>query len=603
MKASTLHSAGSDSWLCELPRDDNEREASVAQIYDFIQIQKAKEKFFSGAEIPTGLDAELLNSWKRSKESIGAIDRISAVSYGEEDQLDESLVDIFRAPINKFAETIEDTGLAVLLADPDGRILNRWCSDHSILRVLDRIGTVRTAILSEDTVGTNGVGTVLKTGKSVLVRGSEHVADFYGGSDCAGAPVWHPITGKLLAVVTLTSAVSQRSSLLVPLLKSLTYQLEGHVLNMSDLKTRSTLSSFLNIRSTSTGPVIAFGPHDMHVQNDSADRLSVADVQLIRRAAQDGRGDGSYPIQLSIGEAVLRLDEVDKGYPLATIIERERIHASGSKSLEPESKEKLIGRSSEWLSALSQIANHRQSASRVIVAGEIGVGKLSAALGYPAKAGANKYPFVIDSAEMHMLGLSEWLHRVSMSLDSHHRLIIQEIGSLTPQGLDGLASILENSHHNGSVILTQSANHQAEIDQIRIKFGVNSVWVPPLRERIGDIPALWRAFSESESNASNLRLTDDAIEVLRAYGWPGNVKELRTIVTGLLLEGKRGTISAEDLPQSLRRPKNSSLIDRVEADAIRRALEEAHGNRRKAAEILGLSRATVYRKMKSYRIA
>ena len=70
----------------------------------------------------------------------------------------------------------------------------------------------------------------------------------------------------------------------------------------------------------------------------------------------------------------------------------------------------------------------------------------------------------------------------------------------------------------------------------------------------------------------------------------------------LKAEGKNGLISVQDLPKGIKHQGRLSMIDRVEADAIRQALEEAHGNRQKAADILGLSRATIYRKMRTYHI-
>lgn len=98
-------------------------------------------------------------------------------------------------------------------------------------------------------------------------------------------------------------------------------------------------------------------------------------------------------------------------------------------------------------------------------------------------------------------------------------------------------------------------------------------------------------------------LQPDALAVLRGHRWPGNLTELRRTVDAIARSGKTGAVTAADLPESLRSTGSGlTLIEQVEVRAIRQALEEAGGNRARAAEILGLSRATVYRKMKSYRL-
>jgi transcriptional regulator of acetoin/glycerol metabolism len=88
-----------------------------------------------------------------------------------------------------------------------------------------------------------------------------------------------------------------------------------------------------------------------------------------------------------------------------------------------------------------------------------------------------------------------------------------------------------------------------------------------------------------------------------SYSWPGNVKELRRLISQLASSGKTGSVLPSDLPAAMQSSKTLSMIERVELEAIRKALQEAKGNRVKAADILGVSRATVYRKMKAYRIS
>lgn len=129
------------------------------------------------------------------------------------------------------------------------------------------------------------------------------------------------------------------------------------------------------------------------------------------------------------------------------------------------------------------------------------------------------------------------------------------------------------------------------------------VWVPPLRERTADISALWNVLVAQRSPGLRLVLGDEARQALEAAGWPGNVTELRTLVEQLISEGVRGLVQLDHLPDSLRARRSWSMIERTEMETIRRALQEAGGNRSKAAELLGVSRATIHRKLKTYNIS
>jgi sigma-54 dependent transcriptional regulator, acetoin dehydrogenase operon transcriptional activator AcoR len=151
--------------------------------------------------------------------------------------------------------------------------------------------------------------------------------------------------------------------------------------------------------------------------------------------------------------------------------------------------------------------------------------------------------------------------------------------------------------------LTMAPPSRAEADALSLRIGGKCVWVPALRERFADLPALWDSMTESFTPGCRLVLRADTLAVLRAHRWPGNLSEFRSVVRQVVDAQPRGPVAPHDLPKSVRDAcSRMSLIERVEREAIRQALDEAEGNRARAAEILGISRATVYRKMKTYRL-
>ena len=144
------------------------------------------------------------------------------------------------------------------------------------------------------------------------------------------------------------------------------------------------------------------------------------------------------------------------------------------------------------------------------------------------------------------------------------------------------------------------------------------VEVPPLRERKQDIPPLIAMFLKQFSQQLGKPEPDiapDAFQKLLDYAWPGNVRELQNAIEYAVVLAQQGVIGVKELPTEVQLRKLSEQaergapprmgvqsLDEVERDTILRALAECHGNKKKAAELLGIQRPTLYNKMKRYAI-
>ncbi len=142
--------------------------------------------------------------------------------------------------------------------------------------------------------------------------------------------------------------------------------------------------------------------------------------------------------------------------------------------------------------------------------------------------------------------------------------------------------------------------------------------VPPLRERSEDIPMLARHFLKEFSSTYSRRareLTDDAIETLMRYAWPGNVRELRNVIERSVIMNPATTrLDRKHLPPLVHRDAGRRTLGgeystlhqaraAYERDYILKKLDENHGNVSRTAEVLGLERSHLYRKMKTLGIA
>jgi DNA-binding NtrC family response regulator len=152
-------------------------------------------------------------------------------------------------------------------------------------------------------------------------------------------------------------------------------------------------------------------------------------------------------------------------------------------------------------------------------------------------------------------------------------------------------------------------------------FRVNTVMIslPPLRDRREDIPLLAHAFLQEfteERGRPVEGFSDDVLELFDAYTWPGNVRELRNVVERAILFCKGPKVTTDELPASIRDEPSGTrngvvagkvrtlqeAVERAETEAIRVALTATEGRRAEAAELLGVSRKTLWEKIKHHQI-
>jgi len=170
------------------------------------------------------------------------------------------------------------------------------------------------------------------------------------------------------------------------------------------------------------------------------------------------------------------------------------------------------------------------------------------------------------------------------------------------------------------ILLASNKDLDEEVKQGRFRkdlyYRINVVTInlPPLSERLGDIPLLAKHFLRmycAHHNKEKSGITDEAMEYLERYHWPGNIRELENVIERAVLLSRDKYIGTEDLPNSIRRQRSrrqdaykpKSLREALaepEKELIRQALEANHWNRQKTARALQINRTTLFKKMKRY---
>lgn len=152
-------------------------------------------------------------------------------------------------------------------------------------------------------------------------------------------------------------------------------------------------------------------------------------------------------------------------------------------------------------------------------------------------------------------------------------------------------------------------------EDLYFRLEVLPIYLPALRERIDDLPLLINHFREKLGKKLGKQaptLSPDALEAFRRYRWPGNVRELENTLEQLYILTDTPTISPEDLPEKLRHrsqepasyqlPPGGVVLEDIEQDLIRQALERSGGRIKEAAELLGLTYKTLQYRLKKHQI-
>ena len=308
-------------------------------------------------------------------------------------------------------------------------------------------------------------------------------------------------------------------------------------------------------------------------------KISVADRAQIR-----GRTNVVFHVQLTLQATVHRLG----------IHQPALTHIPG-----------LAGRSSVWRRSCKEVERCCRDRDWVVLEGEKGSGraKLAQAVGQYVKPGKNVRVLRSETFPTAARFVAEL---VTGSVDDDFALVLADVDDIADEVLEPVASVLQSRAGRGWIAATKSSvTHSQAIETLLLPFFTHTVTVPPLRHRIEDIDELVPCLLRDVASGSDVRLAPDAMRQLTKLPWPGNVAQLRRVLIETVARQRSGIISADKLPPECRSVTRRKLtqIEALERDAIVRSLDENGGNKREAALALGMSRATIYRRMRDYGLA
>ncbi len=335
--------------------------------------------------------------------------------------------------------------------------------------------------------------------------------------------------------------------------------------------------------------------------------------------------------------------------------------AFSSKQLEEENRElkkelfaqkfddgELVAESPKMKELLKTVDKIAQSQSTVLIEGESGTGKELIAHRIHRLSQRAQAPFI----PVHCAALTDTL--LTSELFGHEKgsftgaterkqgrferahqgtLFLDEMGEISKDTQVKLLRVLQEGEFErvGGTKTLQvdvrvlAATNRHLLDEVKkgnfredLYYRINVIYlkVPPLRERTEDIPPLVQNFIRQFSKANGKKITGidkKAMDLLIAYNWPGNIRELKNIIERMIVLSSEGMIGADLVPDDIqsfspRTHTGSELVNQtgslsdVEKELIEKTLRAQRGNKSSTAHALGISRRTLYRKLEEYKI-
>jgi len=532
---------------------------------------------------------EIELSWKRSRLSGVApeAEHIAELSVVEFDP-GSHLVAAASPVLEQMAGKLSGTAYSLLLGDRDCRLVYRWFDDPRFESVMDSLGLRGGASLAEDSVGTNALGTAIETRHGITINGAEHFIEPFKGFTCYGHPIRHPVTRRLEGVLDITGVSADANPLLAPFLVRAVEDIEHRLLDQAKVSERALLSAF-QIASQQRRAVAALGDDIVLTNKSALDLLGPADYALMRMLMDDLDRAAEHTADVTLASGVVvrahlaRIAGAGGGtiFHLLPIAERD-MRPARRRTPRP--------------------AEPAPPTGPLLVTGATGTGRSTEARRLAREEEVefrNCADVVVDGRKGFGRALRERLGRTEGTL------CLENIDQLP----DVLVKVVADSLSRGDgprLILTSVPIDQLnDAQQALVSMCLNRIELQPLDKRRAELPEIASRLVHELNPNAKVRLVPSVLEVLSSRPWPGNLHELKSVLAHVVQHRRSGDVTVADLPEEYRVASGGRRLsgrERAERDAIVDSLRRFEGNKLRAAEDLGISRTTLYARMKALKI-
>ncbi|WP_188093667.1 sigma-54-dependent Fis family transcriptional regulator [Marinobacter salinexigens] len=617
---------------------------------------QAREAFFQSGQVPPGLiDEAILNSWHRcatnskSASDQVAFDTVTSTRLSELLQCNRVLLEAAASPMERLSRTVTGAGYAVLLTDRLGHALTAYSSGGTSADLMHKAFR-QGVLLSEDSVGTTAMSCAVSEGRPVAVSGVEHFLNANRIFNCAAAPVFDP-AGRIMGAIDITRehpmVQGSALSLVQQCAKTIERQLMGMLapyilVNLGWGLPERDASEDMLLALGEDGQILGMSPRAREVIGLEADKGLVyfsdlfdlrfeALVDSLRKPenplsveafsglsfslkAADRNNENLYrspipqPVPLSRPEPEPEVDFGDASVnaraatALKALARQMPVLVLGDTGTGKEVMARTLHERSGY-AAGEFVAINCAAIPESLIEGEL-FGHAEGAFTGARRGGSNGK---IAQAHKGTLFLDE-IGDMPLALQSRLLRVIEsrEVTRLGEQSTKRFDFQLVCATHRNLSEAVQNGEFREDL-YYRVK-GI-TVELPRLSER----PDLKAFIQEQCRQVTHGRaLSDNALHLMMDYPWPGNVRELRhALAHADVMADPDSLLLPEHLPSEILAQGRPDEQDRgpsmvgswrtVEREAIEQALACENGNVQAAANRLGMSRATLYRRLKAQR--
>jgi sigma-54 dependent transcriptional regulator, acetoin dehydrogenase operon transcriptional activator AcoR len=639
------------------------------------QVMNAWDRLVCGAELPANAVRSVIeHSWARCL-SAGVDPATPHGPLPASDEALSRLLHRFRDVIDvcspvmdQVRDSLSESGTIMILTDPSGVILKTE-GDPATLEVAGDVRLVSGVSWDELSSGTNAIGTALSLKEPVQVHATEHFCAGIKPWSCSAVVLRDPASGEILGVLDVSGLSNKFHRNWLALAMMAAGRIEaGLAARHMESRWRLVEAGLHGLSRASSRAVMVFDRQGCLVKAEgitSRSRATVGECGEWRAGrhieafdSDSDHADAALPDWLRpewvqpvmrggqrLGTVVVLPDPlrreptgriVDSGGTTVTV-------GQTSTSLGP-----IIGRSPALRQALERAKHLADLDVPVLLQGETGVGKEIFARAIHENRQRTKGPFVAvncgglprDTLASELFGYvdgaftgakrSGMIGKIEAARGG--TLFLDEIGEMPLELQPYLLRVLEGGelyplgasqprHVQFKLIAASNRDLRAEVAAGRFRqdlfyrVSVTTLRIPALRERKEDIAELVEHFNREVSHRHGVsvkRFEANVIDAFERYAWPGNVREMRNVVEGMVMLADDDTVTAVQLPEEIAfsgardTPHVSAEsatvpdLDAVERDAISTAIAKRQGNLTKVAKELRISKSTLYLKIDKY---
>jgi len=539
-----------------------------------------------------GLRPEIELSWKRSQ--LSGIDpaRVPEPTLFDPSDSSERLLRAARPVLDELGVQLAGTGCGILLVDRDCRVVARVFDSDALRGAMEGVGLLPGVVLSEENYGTNALGTPLEVRQGIVVHGHEHFLESFRQFSCYGQPIVHPVTRRIEGILDITATEKTANPLFAPFVARAVGDIEARLLEGARESDRRVVDAFQRAARQRGLAVAAMGQDIMLTNKAAVEMLAPSDHAALRALAADVPAGESRRLDFLLsagGSAALQIDRVagaDSG--ALFLLDAGRTRAPVRRTAVPQDATPRLRR---------RLHELRSGTGSLALVGEPGSGRT-----WAARQFADGSVEALDAAQIVGQGEREWSADLLDVVARGPSYVLIEHVHLAPESVLALvASLVANPAGPRIVVTSDPVDTVPPAARDLLARCGNQVAVPALRHRIRELDGLVTALAR-ELGRADLGIGPSASAALSEHAWPGNLVELRAVLAGLPDRPDGGVIRVEDLPEDYRAPGRVARLggrERAERDAIVEALSESGGNKVHAAARLGISRTTLYSRIRA----